>query len=119
MRFVIQKHQKDQDVHWDLMLQEGDHLTTWQTPAPPERWSEIPLHCQKIFDHRLKYLTYEGPLSNNRGEVYIVTAGTYQPIQITENDWQIRLESDSMSGLLGLRKIREDQWQLTLQGDKA
>jgi len=119
MRFVIQKHQTDQDVHWDLMLEEGEHLATWQVSLPPSEWSEIPLPCQKIFDHRLKYLTYEGLLSDDRGEVRIVASGSYQPLHITENDWQIRLESGSMSGLLGLRNIREDQWQLTFQGDTA
>ena len=117
MRFVVQEHRKDQNVHWDLMLEEGEHLATWQTPAPPIRWSGIPLTCQKIFDHRLKYRTYEGPVSDNRGEVHIIAAGTYQPVQISDDQWQVRLESDSISGLLGLRKIREDQWQLTFQGD--
>ena len=119
MRFVVQEHRKDQNVHWDLMLEEGEHLATWQTPAPLAQWGGIPLTCQKIFDHRLKYLTYEGPLSNNRGEVCIVAAGTWRPIQISDDQWQIRLESDNISGHLGLRKIREDQWQLTFQGDTA
>ena len=119
MRFVVQEHRKNQDVHWDLMLEEGEHLATWQTPAPPEQWGDIPLTCQKIFDHRLKYLAYEGSLSDNRGEVRIVAAGTYQPMQITDAQWHVRLESDSISGNLGLHKIREDQWQLTFQGDTA
>jgi hypothetical protein len=119
MRFVVQEHRKEQNVHWDLMLEEGEHLATWQVPAPPIRWSETPLPCQKIFNHRLKYLMYEGPLSDNRGEVRIVASGSYQPMKISDDQWHIRLESDSMSGLLGLRKIREEQWQLTFQGDKT
>jgi len=119
MRFVVQEHRKDQNVHWDLMLQKGEHLATWQAPLPPSEWREIPLTCQKIFDHRIKYLTYEGPLSNNRGEVRIVVAGTYQPLQITDTQWYVRLESDSISGKLGLHKIRAYRWQLTFQGEKA
>lgn len=119
MRFVVQEHRKDRNVHWDLMLQEGEHLATWKVPASPTQWGGMPLPCQKIFDHRLKYLTYEGPLSDNRGEVCIVVAGTYQPVQISDDQWQVRLESDSMSGLLGLYKIRDNQWQLTFQGEKA
>jgi len=119
MRFVVQEHRKDQNVHWDLMLEESEHLATWQVTAPPIQWGGIPLTCQKIFDHRLKYLTYEGLLSDKRGEVRILVAGTYQLVQISNDQWQVRLESDSISGLLGLRKIREDQWQLTFQGDTA
>ena len=119
MRFVVQEHRKDQGSHWDLMLEEGAHLATWQASLPPSEWSEIPLSCQKIFNHRVKYLTYEGSLSNNRGEVRIVVAGTYQTLQITDTQWQVRLESDSIRGKLGLHKIRDDQWQLTFQGEKA
>ena len=33
MRFVVQEHRKEQNIHWDLMLEEGEHLATWQTPA--------------------------------------------------------------------------------------
>ena len=119
MRFVVQEHRKEQNVHWDLMLEESEHLATWQVPALPSQWGEIPLTCQKIFDLRLQYLTCEGPVSDNRGEVRIVAAGTYQPKHISEDHWQVSLESDSMWGLLELRKLREDQWQLTFQGDTA
>ncbi len=119
MRFVVQEHRKDQDVHWDLMLEKGERLATWQTPAPPEQWSEIPLPCQKLVDHRLKYLTYEGPLSDNRGTVCMVAAGTCLPQLVSENNWQIRLEGDSITGNLGLLKIREEHWQLTFQGEKV
>lgn len=117
MRFVVQKHQKDQDVHWDLMLAEGEHLATWQISVRPEQWSETPIPCQKIFDHRPTYLTYEGPLSNDRGQVSIVASGTYHPLQITDTRWHIRLKSDSISGNLVLQNIRKDQWELTFQGD--
>lgn len=119
MRFVIQEHQKDQDVHWDLMLAESEHLATWQISVRPAQWGEIPIPCQKIFDHRLMYLSYEGALSENRGQVRIVASGIYLPILLSENQWHVRLESDSISGNLVLETIREDQWELTFQGDTA
>ncbi|MBN1846730.1 MAG: hypothetical protein JW810_13685 [Sedimentisphaerales bacterium] len=125
MRFVVQEHRhhptKDPnpDLHWDLMLAEGDHLATWRVPAAPARWTPEPLACRRIADHRRKYLSYEGPLSDDRGAVQIVAAGNYRPIRITADQWHIRLESDRISGTLNLQKIQDDQWQLSFQGDIA
>ncbi len=36
-KFVIQKHIKGRDVHWDLMLQVGETLETYRLELPPER----------------------------------------------------------------------------------
>ena len=111
-RFVIQQHYCEQQVHWDLMLEHEETLATWQVPAPPSDWPLIKLICRHIFNHRLIYLTYQGPLSDNRGEVQIEAAGTYESIEITENCWRVALNGDKIKGQLELQHLQQDQWQL-------
>ncbi len=117
-RFVIQRHSRNKrgQVHWDLMLEKGDSLATWQVEQQPGDWGNESIPCQKIFEHRLKYLTYEGPIRPDRGEVLIVGAGQYQVWEIREDYWKVSLAGDAISGFLELERVKEDQWMLTFQG---
>jgi len=110
-RFVIQEHHQAEQVHWDLMLEKGRCLATWQVAQPPENWSANSLPCQKIFDHRRRYLTYEGPLSRDRGYVKIIARGSYSPLEIDEKYWRITLAGDTISGIVELRQV-DQQWFL-------
>ena len=82
--FVIQEHRQGSEVHWDLMLERGKVLATWRVGTKPQDWSAGPLGCEKLADHRLRYLEYEGPIGGERGEVQIVARGTYEAQEITE-----------------------------------
>jgi hypothetical protein len=62
-KFVIQKHSRGDDVHWDLMLEAGDVLETYRLAVPPEKITGKPVEAVKIFDHPLKFLTYEGSVN--------------------------------------------------------
>ncbi len=120
--FVIQQHQQQlqqqpQLIHWDLMLRTGSVLATWQIPEPPQNWPKKTITCTRIFDHHLKYLTYQGPLSDNRGHVKIAAAGQYHPLQITENLWQLTLTGDNINGKLTLQLLKLDQWKMTFNGE--
>jgi len=110
-QFVIQEHRQAEQVHWDLMLEQGGHLATWQVTQPPGKWSEQSLPCQKIFDHRRRYLSYEGPLSRDRGSVKIVARGSYSGLEMDEKHWHIMLAGDTISGIVELRQV-EQQWFL-------
>ena len=35
-RFVVQEHTTPDGVHWDLMLEKGDVLTTFRLEQPPQ-----------------------------------------------------------------------------------
>jgi hypothetical protein len=82
-RFVIQEHQTSEGVHWDLMLEQDDVLTTFRLPVG--RASALALSCgdarptraERIFDHPLRFLWYEGPVQNGTGRVRIVDRGTW------------------------------------------
>ena len=111
-RFVIQQHQKGSNLHWDLMLEEDRALATWQIEIEPARWPLAEFPGIKIFDHRLKYLGYEGPVSRGRGRVKIVARGGYETITQRENYWQLRLIGDIIAGVLELTHVQDDSWQI-------
>ncbi len=55
-------------------------------------------------DHRLAYLEYEGPVSDNRGSVKQVEAGNYETVAESETLWRLRLKGRLLSGLLSLQR---------------
>jgi len=117
-QYVVQEHRREQQVHWDLMLQLEQTLATWQAPAPPRDWPGRPWPCRKLPDHRLAYLTYQGPIRGGRGEVRIVARGTYEPLEEGQQLWRARLSGDLRGGL-DLTRQRDDQWQMTFNGEVA
>ena len=109
-KFVIQQHTTAASTHWDLMLESGDHLQTWRLEKNPE---EIPSHSTKavkIFDHPLKFLTYEGPVNKGKGRVQIADAGTFEVMH--ENDERIELDLHGriLKGKFTLIHLKDDNW---------
>lgn len=101
-QFVILFHELPDESqwksHWDLMLEFDGSLKSWaldesplfevDLPLAPEADSEPATYPRaqmikrvilgnRVADHRIEYLTYEGPVSNNRGSVRSVDRGTY------------------------------------------
>lgn len=112
-RFVIQKHAApDTPVHWDLMLEAGGVLQTYRIPLPPQELLKTATTAVRILDHPLKFLTYEGKLSRNKGTVQIADAGTYQLVDDDENHQQIQLDGRLLRGTLSLTHIENDRWEL-------
>ncbi|MCH2123321.1 MAG: hypothetical protein MK165_00905 [Pirellulaceae bacterium] len=115
-RYVILHHRMPLEMtrssHWDLMLSTGKSLRTWALPQPPAIKDRIT--AEQLVNHRLEYLDYEGPVSNNRGDVNKWDAGTYEICQ--ENDLQIvtQLEGDRLTGQLTLSRdnIEAQRWTL-------
>ena len=106
INFAILKHTLlDQSFHFDLLIKNGNILNCWQFNSSPTNCddSEI-LFCKKIFDHRLKYLTYEGEISDNRGWVSRTTNGILN-IE-TQNSKQVifRVANDNFKGRFSLTK---------------
>ncbi len=62
--------------HWDLMLQEEDHLLTWALDGNPLVQTEV--GATRLDDHRLKYLQFEGNVSGDRGHVQRIAEGQFQ-----------------------------------------
>jgi bifunctional non-homologous end joining protein LigD len=112
-RFVIQRHERQgETVHWDLMLEKNGVLETYRVNAPPEEWGNKPVEAVKIFDHPLRFLTYEGSVNKGKGEVTIAEAGIYEEMNKTEDERQLRLEGKVLKGDFSLRQIDGERWEL-------
>ncbi len=106
-RFVILYHQMPSESqrsnHWDLMLEDGNHLTTWELPMAPiigNRFKVLPLA-----DHRLKYLSYEGPLTENRGSVTRYDWGRYKMIFADDTQQIVVLYGQNLIRRVTIEKI--------------
>src|SRR5438270_13660234 len=77
-RFVVLEH-KWNGMHWDFMIEDDGRLRTWAIDAPPVTGKELP--ARALHDHRLDYLTYEGPVSGGRGSVRRVDGGAFHGLE--------------------------------------
>jgi hypothetical protein len=112
-KFVIQQHSSGSDVHWDFMLEIADYLQTYRLDKPPQQLLQNPAKAVKIFDHPLKFLTYEGPVNNGRGNVQIAESGTYEILLQAHNRIELALNGKILKGKFTLFHIEGDHWQFT------
>ncbi|MEM9186332.1 MAG: hypothetical protein AAGB00_07550 [Planctomycetota bacterium] len=90
-RYVLLRHECPDDYrdgpHWDLMLEDraSQTLCTWSLLELPSAWRVGDLSgggaavaAERLPDHRLRYLDYEGGISGGRGRVERVAAGTFE-----------------------------------------
>lgn len=116
-QYVILRHDHP-ELHWDLMLEEGDVLKTWRLPQPPEidpasDESSLDLTAEALPDHRLVYLEYEGPVSGDRGQVSRWDRGTFTLLERSEDQLVALLTGEELAGRLTLKKTeQENQWSL-------
>jgi|SRR6516162_9422757 hypothetical protein len=104
--------------HWDFMLEVGDVLQTWRLPTAPAANAEI--SAEKIFDHRLMYLDYEGPISGDRGSVTRWDAGSYEIVEEKSGarsmrdpiDRVIQLDGKRLRGVLEMMCREGSNWTL-------
>jgi hypothetical protein len=106
-RFVILCHElplnSPRASHFDLMLEHDGVLRTWacdKVPAPGES-----VRAERLADHRLAYLDYEGPVSCDRGDVQRVAVGTYEVVVDDDSQLRVRLLGDSLRGVLTLERL--------------
>ena len=76
-RYVILHHTGIPAPHFDLMFEtaQGASLATWRSPVWP---IQSPTIVERLADHRIAYLDYEGPVNNDRGQVTRIAGGTFQ-----------------------------------------
>jgi hypothetical protein len=129
-RFVIQEHETADGVHWDLMLEQDDALTTFRLEEPPEQVLVHPVRAEKIFDHPLRFLSYEGPVQKGTGRVHIVERGSWQPVECDRHavgannhspllptpSCRFILEGTILSGTFTLVRTSETEWRFAFEG---
>ena len=93
MRYVVLHHTGIPQPHFDLMFErsEGSTLSTFRLPAWPLTRA---VTIEKLADHRRDYLTYEGPLSGNRGTVKRVAGGPFHFRTQSEDALTLDLDRD-------------------------
>jgi hypothetical protein len=113
-RFVILHHRQRSGEHWDLMIEQPDALATWQLADDPTR-TEAPraITATRIGDHRKAYLTYEGPVSQDRGEVRRIEQGACELLCADDSTWLLHLQGNHLQGQYALRQVQANQWTFT------
>ena len=90
-------------THWDLMLEQDGALRTWALAAEP--CGELSTEAERLPDHRLAYLDYEGPVSGDRGIVSKWDAGEYEWLAETADRVVVRLAGRSGTREVTLRQV--------------
>lgn len=96
-RFVVLRHdpgpasRRSDEPHFDWMFDGGESLRTWAT-CPIDRFDlEFDVQCDGLPDHRRDYLDYEGPVSDQRGNVTRVMTGHFDLIESTDRRFTAKL----------------------------
>lgn len=110
MNYVILEHNWN-GIHFDLMLHQDNSLKTWRLT---NRLQEGIQTATSLADHRLDYLTYEGPVSGNRGTVKRIASGEYTTVAKSESQWQVTLRG-ILRGTMKLTHLKKENWQLDWQ----
>jgi hypothetical protein len=116
LRFVVLEHDYP-NLHWDLMLETEGLLRTWRMSAPLHSCND--LAAVSSFDHRLLYLDYEGPISDNRGRVVCRERGTFVWLTQSTDAIEARLEGERIRGILRLERTEADHWHGEFRGDSV
>lgn len=105
-RFVVLWHETPPGAprasHFDLLLERAGTLRTWAL----ERWPDAgqTAWADSLPDHRLAYLSYEGPISGERGAVRRVEQGDYELLADKEEEIQLALAGARWRGTLTLTR---------------
>ncbi len=93
-RFVILEHNWP-TTHWDFLLEAGEVLRAWRLAEEPAIGRSIA--ADRNFDHRTRYLEYEGPLSENRGTVRRWEAGQFEWLANAEDEVAVMLHGSRLA----------------------
>jgi len=97
-------------LHWDLMLEQNGVLQSWRLHAEPMSQTEIA--AETLPDHRLAYLEYEGPVSDDRGTVSRWDRGHYSVLQQNEDSLAVQLAGEKLNGPALLSRQSDTMWLL-------
>lgn len=97
-----------------MMLEVGQTLWTWRMTCPPENIGNSPLPLEKIADHPLRFLTYEGPVQNNTGTVHITDCGVFESLSWTPESLTIHFNGQHLKGRFVLNATNAaNKWTLS------
>ena len=99
-RLVLLRHELPTDAsresHWDLMLEQAETLRTWELLFDPRERSVV--QSSVLPPHRKYYLDYEGPVSQNRGRVSRLDAGSFRWIEQSGEHLVVDFDGQTLRG---------------------
>ncbi|MEM9657031.1 MAG: hypothetical protein AAF961_01600 [Planctomycetota bacterium] len=144
-RFALLRHETPEHSqipsHWDLMIERDGTLATWRLCQLPYAWhnalaetsaqlgadanaaSTDPIAAIQLPEHRIAYLDYEGPLTQERGSVLRCDQGECCWILDAAGVCSVMLRGEKLRGLVELRRATDDDdsaaWLLCADGNAA
>jgi len=114
---VLLRHETRQGSHFDWLL--GDPrcpqgaLWAVRVRVPSGCWGGV-WGLQRIAPHRRRYLTYAGPLTDGRGQVYRVDRGWFVPLLWTDQKKVIDLAMCDARGLVAIHRLTSDRYRAAM-----
>ena len=114
-RFVLLRHEGYGALHFDLMIEDGAALATWQFEFSPVLLAPGgSFACRRLAQHRTAYLDYAGPVSGDRGSVHRTDHGTCDVIANTNSRWELEFAGAALHGRFVLKRTGDTTfWILT------
>jgi DNA polymerase ligase (LigD)-like protein len=122
-RFVVLRHETPADAprptHWDFMLETVAGLRTWAlAQCPADGQATV---AESLSDHRIEYLTYEGPISKDRGHVEQFDAGSFECRRAEADEIVVGLAGRRLRGQAVLRREADkdsaQRWRFSFAAD--
>ena len=125
-KYVILRHEcppsYTRPSHWDLMLRWGPTpgtatLRTWAIVQSPDRPEAT--DAERLGDHRLEYLEFEGPLSGDRGTVSRWDTGSYSIVESGDDALIVEVQGQRLHGRVLLNRVSTDStiWRYWYQAE--
>ena len=123
LRFVLLFHrvsdsfidQQDRGSHWDLLLEHENQLASWAIDENPFDNESRPVVAIKIHPHRMEYLEYEGPVSNDRGSVTRHERGVFRWLTNGRNEVVLDIQGERAKGIIRMERVAGDAWHVTFE----
>ncbi|TAN37688.1 MAG: hypothetical protein EPN23_04015 [Verrucomicrobia bacterium] len=111
-RFVLLRHTGHGPLHFDLMIEDGKTLATWQFEFSPVLLAPgTAVACRRLAAHRTAYLDYTGPVSRNRGQVHRTDTGICNLTFFTSH-WDLEFRGTILRGPFTLKGVGGADWLL-------
>lgn len=120
LRTAILQHTTPTGVHHDWLIEDPRlpdpqsptaRLWTARITAPPTDWPKLKrLHLTVIAPHRRHYLTYQGPISNNRGHVKRLAIGTCEVSLWSESRIVLTLKTETVTLDVEMQRQSDACW---------